>query len=319
MRERIDLIITLKINSTKHYNKQRGYMKDSIVISPIFYMGNKKKIINKGLIDLFPDNIHRFIDLFSGSAIVAMNAKSEEFIINDTDSNLYDLYTLFKTTNSQDIISHIQNRIDEYGLARERTKRNQFEDKEKIDLYKKAYTNLRTYYNSNHNILDFYTLMFYSFSQQFRFNSKGEFNMPCGNDCFSDKNEDYIKNGCSFFSKPSVKITNFDFRKLSIGRLKSDDFVYLDPPYFNTTATYNENNGWSMQDDLDLFEVCEQLSSHNIRFGMSNVFKCKGKENTHLIEWCEKCGWNVYTFDNFTYMACGKGNSEAKEVFICNY
>lgn len=153
MRERIDLIITLKINSTKHYNKQRGYMKDSIVTSPIFYMGNKKKIINKGLIDLFPDNIHRFIDLFSGSAIVAMNAKSEEFIINDTDSNLYDLYTLFKTTNSQDIISHIQNRIDEYGLARERTKRNQFEDKEKIDLYKKAYTNLRIYYNSNRNIM----------------------------------------------------------------------------------------------------------------------------------------------------------------------
>ena len=88
---------------------------------------------------------------------------------------------------------------------------------------------------------------------------------------------------------------------------------------FNTTATYNENNGWSMQDDLDLFEICEQLSTRNIRFGMSNVFKCKGKENVHLIEWCEKCGWNVYAFDKFTYMACGKGNSQAKEVFICNY
>lgn len=172
---------------------------NNVIISPIFYMGNKKKLINKGLINLFPPYIHRFIDLFSGSAIVAMNAKSEEFIINDIDSNLYDLYTLFKTTDSQNIISHIQNRIDEYGLARERTKRNQFEDKEKINLYKNAYMNLRTQYNSNRNILDFYTLMFYSFSQQFRFNSKGEFNMPCGNDCFSDKNKDYIQNGCSFF------------------------------------------------------------------------------------------------------------------------
>ena len=43
--------------------------------------------------------------------------------------------------------------------------------------------------------LDFYTLMFYSFSQQFRFNNKGEFNMPCGNDCFSDKNKEYIRSG----------------------------------------------------------------------------------------------------------------------------
>ena len=282
-------------------------------------MGNKKKLINKGLIDLFPANIHRFIDLFAGSGIVAMNAKSKEFIINDIDSNLYDLFTLFKTTDSKNIISHIQNRIDEYGLARERTKRNQFEDKEKIDLYKNAYMNLRTHYNYNRNILDFYTLMFYSFSQQFRFNSKGEFNMPCGNDYFSNKNEDYIRNGCNFFSKPSVKITNFDFRKLPVGRLKSDDFVYLDPPYFNTTATYNENNSWDEDDEIDLFNLCEKLNDNGIKWGMSNVFQCKGKINEHLIKWCEKNNWNVHTFDKFTYMACGKGNSNATEVFITNY
>lgn len=294
-------------------------IKQQCIISPIFYMGNKKKLINKGLIDLFPANIHRFIDLFAGSGIVAMNAKSKEFIINDIDSNLYDLFTLFKTTDSKNIISHIQNRIDEYGLARERTKRNQFEDKEKIDLYKNAYMNLRTHYNYNRNILDFYTLMFYSFSQQFRFNSKGEFNMPCGNDCFSNKNEDYIRNGCNFFSKPSVKITNFDFRKLSVGRLKSDDFVYLDPPYFNTTATYNENNSWDEDDEIDLFNLCEKLNDNGIKWGMSNVFQCKGKINEHLIKWCEKNNWNVHTFDKFTYMACGKGNSNATEVFITNY
>ena len=45
----------------------------------------------------------------------------------------------------------------------------------------------------------------------------------------------------------------------------------------------------------------------------------KPKEEIELNFHCEKCGWRVYTFDNFTYMACGKGNSEAKEVYICNY
>ena len=34
---------------------------------------------------------------------------------------------------------------------------------------------------------------------------------------------------------------------------------------------------------------------------------------------CQHDCWNVYTFDKFTYMACGKGNSNAKEVFITNY
>ena len=42
-------------------------------------------------------------------------------------------------------------------------------------------------------------------------------------------------------------------------------------------------------------------------------------ENTKIIEWCNKNNWNVYTFDKFSYMACGKGNSNAKEVFIRNY
>ena len=32
-----------------------------------------------------------------------------------------------------DIINHITSRIDEYGLARERTKRNEFKDKRKIE------------------------------------------------------------------------------------------------------------------------------------------------------------------------------------------
>lgn len=52
---------------------------------------------------------------------------------------------------------------------------------------------------------------------------------------------------------------------------------------------------------------------------MSNVFENKGVENKKIKKWCEKNNWNVYTFDDFTYSACGKGNSNAKEVFITNY
>ena len=69
----------------------------------------------------------------------------------------------------------------------------------------------------------------------------------------------------------------------------------------------------------DLYDLCENLNNKNIKFGLSNVFVNKGVENTKIIEWCNKNNWNVYTFDKFTYMACGKGNSNAKEVFITNY
>ena len=101
--------------------------------------------------------------------------------------------------------------------------------------------------------------------------------------------------------------------------MSSNDFVYLDPPYFNTTATYNENGGWSENDENDLYKFCEELNSNNIKFAMSNVFENKGIKNNKLIEWVEKNNFNVYTFDKFTYCACGKGNSNAKEVLITNY
>src|SRR5574344_1814961 len=134
-------------------------------------MGNKKKIINKGLIDLFPKDIDTFIDIFAGSGVISMNVSANKYMVNDIDKNLFRLYSLFKGNFSEDIINHVEQRINEYGLAKERTKRNEFKDKDKIKQYKLAYSNFRSYYNQTRNDLDFYTLMFYSFSQQFRFNS----------------------------------------------------------------------------------------------------------------------------------------------------
>lgn len=293
-------------------------MSENVIISPIFYMGNKKKLINKGLINLFPKNIDTFIDLFGGSGVVSMNTEAKRYVINDIDINLYHLYQMFKLNGYQCIINHIENRIDEYGLAKERTSHKVFTD-DRVKKYKSAYVNFRSYYNKNPNVLDFYTLMFYSFSQQFRFNSKGEFNMPCGNDCFADKNKEYIENGCKFFSSSNVHISNKDFRDIDFNDLTDKDFVYLDPPYFNTTATYNENGGWSIKDESDLYALCERLNNNGIKFAMSNVYENKNIKNENLIEWVNKMSWNVYTFNGFTYTSCGKGNSDAKEILITNY
>lgn len=289
-------------------------------ISPIFYMGNKKKLIKKGLIELFPKDINTMVDLFGGSAIVSMNTKANKYIISDINHNLIDLYQIFKFKNTDEIINHIEFRIRDFELPQERTRRCDFAGKEDlIEKYKGAYTKFRKHYNENRNVLDFYTLMFFSFSQQFRFNNKGEFNMPYGTDCFSDKNKDYIKNGTDFFNRNNVCCGLSDFRNLNVDMLNENDFVYLDPPYLNTTAVYNENEGWTEKDENDLYCLCEKLNNKGIKFGLSNVFFNKNIENTKIIEWCNKNNWNVYTFDKISYSACGKGNSNAKEVFIRNY
>ena len=302
----------------------------SIIISPIMYQGCKRKLINKGLIKCFPKNIRTFYDLFGGSAIVSMNTSAKKYVLNDINIHLNELYNAFKEYDSKTIIKHIKKRIAKYGLPTIRLKRKDLQNtiykNEDLDNlrkpYKKAFTKLRKRYNRKRNILDFITLMWFSFSQQFRFNSEGDYNMPFGNDIFSETNEEYIKNGCRFFKRECVHIRNKKYNKaINLDKLKKDDFVYLDPPYFNSTAVYNEVRngcGWTKKDDKKLFRFCESLNDRGIKFGISNCFTIKGRKNKHLIKWCKKHKWNVKHF-NVTYTACGKGNSENDEVFITNY
>ncbi|MCM1226372.1 MAG: Dam family site-specific DNA-(adenine-N6)-methyltransferase [Clostridium sp.] len=272
---------------------------------------------------MFPNKINTFVDLFAGSGIVSMNTKADHIILNDIDTHLIELYRLFKEYSADEILQHIDNRIEQFGLATESTKRNVYQNTEKIKQYKSAYINLRNEYNTTKSVFDFCTLMYFSFSQQFRFNADGDFNMPCGNDHFSDYQKQAVIDGCDFFHDQNVEIMNVDFRDFDISSLTESDYVYIDPPYLITLAVYTEGRngyaGWSETDENALYRLCESLNERNIKFGMSNVFCNKVKTNQSLIDWSKYNHFYVHNFSSHTYSACGKGNSMAEEVFITNY
>lgn len=79
-----------------------------------------------------------------------------------------------------------------------------------------------------------------------------------------------------------------DFKDFDIDSLTESDYVYMDPPYLITLAVYTEERngyaGWSEADEKTLYQLCEQLNERNIKFGMSNVFRNKGRVNQNLIE-----------------------------------
>ena len=288
------------------------------------YQGCKKKLIAKGLVKCFPSNIDTFYDLFSGSGIVSMNVKSKKYVLSDVNEHLFELYNAFKNLSSSKIINGIYERIEKYGLHKNDIRNHMKENScgVGIEEYKKGFIRLRKRYNKKHDIIDFITLMYYSFSQQFRFSYNGDYNMPIGNRPFSRVNKIYIENGCKFFSSDSIKLRNKAFDTVNIDKIKKNDFVYLDPPYSSTNAVYNENRyggGWTKKDDKKLFKFCEELNKRGIKFGISNVFESRGKKNKHLIKWCEKNNWYVRHFPNIKYSPCGKGISNNDEVFITNY
>lgn len=281
---------------------------------PIFFMGNKEKLIKKGLVDKFPNNINTFYDLFGGSGVVSINTNAKKIIYNDTDKNIIGLIEYFRNNNPSYILDSINNVIDTYGLPTFSTDTRKF--KGDREIYKIAYNKLRKDYNETRDVLLLYVLNIFSNSHMLRYNSTGDFNMPFRNGYLTEQcKENILNNKYNAIND----IYNKDFYELKECKFNEDDFVYLDPLYLNTTATYNENGGWTIEHEDKMYELCEYLNHKNIRFAISNIFHNKGVKNDKLIDLVNKNNFNVYHFDDFTYCSCGKGNSNTDEVLITNY
>ena len=289
-------------------------MKIKIVKSPIFYMGNKERLIKKGLLDLFPKNIDTFYEIFCGSAICSLNVSSNNICINDIDMNVIEMINYFKLQKPYYVVNKIEHLINYYEMPTFSTDARVY--KGDRNIYKERYNKIRNDYNKTHNVELLYLLNIFSNSHMIRFNKNNEFNMPFGNGYFTNQCKENILNNT--YNKINC-VLNKDFRYFINHNFKKDDFIYLDPPYLNTTATYNENNKWDLYDEIELLKWCEQLNSKNIKFGISNIFSNKDYINTNLIDWCKNNNFYVYHFNNFSYCACGKGNSKTDEVFITNY
>ena len=190
---------------------------------------------------------------------------------------------------------------------------------------KTAYELLRSDFNKlklkniNYYVL-LYVLTVFSFNNQIRFNNRGEFNLPVGKRDFNNNIRLNIRKFAKKLSEQNYQLTSFDFRKFPTSTLTKNSLVYCDPPYLITTASYNEQHGWTADDDEALMNLLDSLNNKSIRFALNNVFKHKGKTNNALIEWSEKYNVHIinHNYNNASYH--GKNSQEETlEVLITNY
>ena len=302
-----------------------------IIQSPLNYTGGKFKLLPQ-ILPLFPKNIDIFVDLFCGGATVGINVKSNKTILNDTNDNLTLLFSMFKNLGN-DFLSLIDEIIEKYELSQS--------SKYGYDYYncdsntglapynKDRFLKLRDDFNNSKDIGYYhyamlYTLILYSFNNQIRFNSQGHFNLPVGKRDYNEKMKQKLQKFIDRLKEKDYKFSNLDFRDFDISTLNSDSFVYADPPYLITCATYNEQGGWSEKDEHDLLNFLDNFHKNNIKFALSNVLRSKGKENSILIEWTQRNSdkYKVinlnYSYNNSNYQT--KNKSEVtEEVLIVNY
>ena len=289
--------------------------------SPMNYTGGKYKLLHQ-IEPLFPENINLFVDLFTGGGNIAANVKANKIVANDCEENIIGIYKTFqKYDNVDELIAQIEEIIKTYGLTIDNT--------EAYNKFRNDYNNLKTSQGNyqlpissyNMDIL-LYVLICYSFNHQYRFNSKGEFNMPFGKER-SQWNENMKNNLINFhrrIKEKDIVFLNKDFRQLKVDKLGINDFVYCDPPYLITCATYNEKDGWNQECEEDLLNLLDELNTKKIKFALSNVLYSKGKTNDLLIEWSKKYTVHHldYTYQNCNYHTKDKTN-KSDEVLITNY
>ena len=93
-------------------------MKDGIYRSPMFYVGDKYKLIRE-IRTHFPAHINRLIEPFVGGGSVMMNVDASSFILNDIDSYVIGLHRMLCSYigKEEDFYAQLCQIINHYGLS----------------------------------------------------------------------------------------------------------------------------------------------------------------------------------------------------------
>ena len=300
------------------------------VKSPLNYTGGKYKILNQ-IIPIFPSDIDLFVDLFSGGSNVGVNVEAKRIVCVDKQEEIIRVMDLFKKYEDGFIISSLEKIIEKYQLSNSLL--NGYEmynctsDKGLGSYNKSKYLELRRDYNNmkdntTEKDLLFLTLVIYGFNNQIRFNSNGEFNMPVGKRDFNNSLRKNLKNFITKLKTKNIEFIKSDFREFAIERT-DNTLVYCDPPYFLGTASYNENGGWTENDEIDLLNYLAILDNQGIKFALSNVIEHKGNKNNILDDWVKEHNYKVHIIDcnynNSNYQKQQGNIMKTIEVLITNY
>lgn len=314
----IEQLNFLKLNK-KATNKK-------IVRSPFFYVGDKYKLMPQ-LIELFPENINNYFDVFCGGGSASINVRANTYYLNDIDKNVISLHNHLKvnSNNVEEFINRMYDLINEYGLSHsEKFTDGKLEDykEQYVKTYfakynKKAYLNLRSDYNKNNDNDLLYLLLIYGFNHMIRFNKNGEFNLPVGNLDWNKNVTEAILSYSNWINNNEVYFSNLDFKEfVNNSQIESYDFIYFDPPYLITFSDYNKL--WNKQEEKRLYNLLDDLDKRNIKWGLSNMLSHKGKFNDILYEWCKK--YKVYNVkSNYISRFDNSIKTDSKEVYITNY
>lgn len=227
----------------------------------IKWAGGKTQLLSELKTGL-PTNIGTYAEPFIGSGALFFALAPENAIINDFNTELANLYKQIKD-NPGELKAHLQAYEGMYNSL------------ESFDAKKELYYSKRAEFNQN--IVDaslgiedaalFIFLNKTCFNGLYRVNKAGTFNVPMGKyKNIKLYNEEDFARASKILA--STKIMCGDFEE-ACKDLKKNDFVYFDPPYYDTFTAY-QAGGFSEQDQVRLATLFKALTDNGVYCMLSN-------------------------------------------------
>lgn len=153
----------------------------------------------------------------------------------------------------------------------------------------------------------------YCYGSMFRYNSKGEFNIPYGGMSYNSKNfrakidSMFSKDIKEVFSRTDIHCSDFeDF--FSDASLTGDDFMFLDPPYDTDFSDY-EGKDFTQADQERLAHALKKTPAQFVL-----VIK-----NTDFIHSLYNNDFTILSFDNqYTYNVRSRNERKVEHLIITN-
>ena len=301
-------------------------MKDGIARSPLFYVGDKYKLI-KEIKTHFPPSTVRFIEPFVGGGSVFLNVNADKYLLNDIDSYVISIHRLLcsYSKDRDKFFKSLFSLIDSYGLSLSYRENIIPDDLKKsfpktyfAKYNKEAYARMKMDFNAGNceNIMMLYALLIYGFNRMLRFNSKGEFNLPVGDVDFNKNTfvalDDYFR----LVNDKNVNWYNMDFKVfLNWIEYCEGDLIYLDPPYLISFSEYIKI--WNEENERDLLRILDELSAKGVKWAISNVTHYRGRINNIFLDWSR--GYNSFPIKSNYISFNDNSVKKFNEVLITNY
>lgn len=199
------------------------------ILQPAIKWSGSKRSQAEQIISYFPKQIDTYYEPFCGGASVFarlyMNRKTsiKHFVLSDINNDLMSLYKVIQNNPIQ-LCEHYESLWNELNKD------------DNINRKKEYFASIRQRFNREHDPMDFMFIMRTTTNGMPRYNQNGEFN----NSFHVTRNGMSPNKLRNIIGQWHNMLQDVELRTCSYNEIapNENDFMYLDPPYANTTGMY---------------------------------------------------------------------------------